>query len=49
MLELAKQQNKQNAEAEKETEMKKYYDAVIVGCGVAGCFTALHLPQKPIF
>ena len=26
--------------------MKKYYDAVIVGCGVAGCFAALHLPQK---
>ena len=26
--------------------MKKYYDAVIVGCGVAGCFTALHLPQE---
>lgn len=26
--------------------MKKYYDAVIVGCGVAGCFAALHLPQE---
>lgn len=25
--------------------MEKQYDAVIVGCGVAGCFTALHLPQ----
>lgn len=26
--------------------MEKQYDAVIVGCGVAGCFTALHLPQN---
>ena len=26
--------------------MKKYYDAVIVGCGVAGCFAALHLPPE---
>ena len=26
--------------------MKKYYDAVIVGCGVAGCFAAFHLPQE---
>ena len=26
--------------------MKKYYDAVIVGCGVTGCFAALHLPQE---
>ena len=25
--------------------MNKKYDAVIVGCGVAGCFTALHLPS----
>lgn len=25
--------------------MKKQYDVIIVGCGVAGCFTALHLPQ----
>ena len=26
--------------------MKKQYDVIIVGCGVAGCFTALHLPQN---
>lgn len=26
--------------------MKKTYDVVIVGCGVAGCFTALNLPQN---
>ena len=26
--------------------MEKQYDAVIVGCGVAGCFTALHLPKS---
>ena len=26
--------------------MKKQYDVVIVGCGVAGCFTALHLPKE---
>ena len=25
--------------------MKRRYDVVIVGCGVAGCFTALHLPK----
>ncbi|MBQ6994696.1 MAG: L-aspartate oxidase [Lachnospiraceae bacterium] len=25
--------------------MKKQYDVIIVGCGVAGCFTALHLPE----
>lgn len=25
--------------------MKTQYDIIIVGCGVAGCFTALHLPQ----
>ena len=25
--------------------MKKQYDVVIVGCGVAGCFTALNLPR----
>lgn len=25
--------------------MKRRYDVVIVGCGVAGCFTALHLPS----
>ncbi|MDO5389491.1 MAG: L-aspartate oxidase [Eubacteriales bacterium] len=24
--------------------MEKYYDAIIVGTGVAGCFSALHLP-----
>ena len=26
--------------------MKKQYDMIIVGCGVAGCFTALNLPQN---
>lgn len=26
--------------------MKKQYDVVIVGCGVAGCFTALHLSKE---
>lgn len=26
--------------------MKKYYDVIIVGCGVAGCFAALHLPKN---
>lgn len=26
-------------------KMKKQYDIIIIGCGVAGCFTALHLPQ----
>lgn len=26
--------------------MKKNYDIIIVGCGVAGCFTALHLPRE---
>lgn len=26
--------------------MKKQYDVIIVGCGVAGCFTALHLPEN---
>ena len=26
--------------------MKKKYDVVIVGCGVAGCFAALHLPKE---
>ncbi len=25
--------------------MKNKYDAIIVGCGVAGCFAALHLPK----
>lgn len=25
--------------------MKKKYDVIIVGCGVAGCFAALHLPD----
>lgn len=25
--------------------MKKTYDVIIVGCGVAGCFAALHLPD----
>lgn len=25
--------------------MEKQYDVIIVGCGVAGCFTALHLPE----
>lgn len=25
--------------------MKKFYDVIIVGCGVAGCFAALHLPD----
>lgn len=25
--------------------MKRQYDVIIVGCGVAGCFTALHLPS----
>ena len=24
--------------------MEKYYDVIIVGTGVAGCFNALHLP-----
>lgn len=34
---------------EKETQvlqLKQHYDVVIVGCGVAGCFAALHLPDK---
>ncbi|MGI6094491.1 MAG: L-aspartate oxidase [Lachnospiraceae bacterium] len=26
--------------------MRKKYDVIIVGCGVAGCFAALHLPKK---
>lgn len=26
--------------------MKRKYDTIIVGCGVAGCFTALHLPKE---
>ncbi|MGN0436617.1 MAG: L-aspartate oxidase [Wujia sp.] len=26
--------------------MKKNYDVIIVGCGVAGCFAALHLPKE---
>lgn len=26
--------------------MNNYYDVVIVGCGVAGCFAALHLPKN---
>ena len=26
--------------------MDRYYDVVIVGSGVAGCFTALHLPAE---
>lgn len=26
--------------------MEKQYDVIIVGCGVAGCFTALHLPEN---
>lgn len=26
--------------------MKKKYDVIIVGCGVAGCFAALHLPDN---
>ena len=26
------------------TKMEKYYDVIIVGTGVAGCFNALHLP-----
>ncbi len=25
--------------------MDKYYDLIIVGCGVAGCFSSLHIPQ----
>ena len=25
--------------------MDRQYDVIIVGCGVAGCFTALHLPS----
>lgn len=25
--------------------MKNRYDVIIVGTGVAGCFTALHLPD----
>lgn len=25
--------------------MKRMYDVIIVGCGVAGCFAALHLPK----
>lgn len=28
-----------------DRKMKRKYDTIIVGCGVAGCFTALHLPQ----
>lgn len=27
-------------------KMKRKYDTIIVGCGVAGCFTALHLPKE---
>lgn len=26
--------------------MERQYDVIIVGCGVAGCFTALHLPKS---
>ena len=26
--------------------MKRAYDVIIVGCGVAGCFAALHLPEN---
>ena len=26
--------------------MKKQYDVIIVGCGVAGCFAALQLPKE---
>ena len=26
--------------------MKRQYDVIIVGCGVAGCFAALHLPKE---
>ena len=26
--------------------MKRIYDVIIVGCGVAGCFAALHLPES---
>lgn len=26
--------------------MKRRYDVIIVGCGVAGCFAALHLPES---
>lgn len=26
--------------------MDRYYDVIIVGCGVAGCFAALHLPGE---
>ena len=26
--------------------MKRMYDVIIVGCGVAGCFAALHLPES---
>lgn len=25
--------------------MNRYYDVIIVGCGVAGCYAALHLPE----
>ena len=25
--------------------MKHVYDVIVVGCGVAGCFAALHLPD----
>ena len=25
--------------------MKRVYDVIIVGSGVAGCFAALHLPE----
>ena len=26
--------------------MEQMYDVIIVGCGVAGCFAALHLPEN---
>lgn len=26
--------------------MKRYYDVIIVGCGVAGCYAALHMPES---
>lgn len=26
--------------------MEKYYDVIIIGTGVSGCFTALHLPES---